>query len=298
MLAYNFCEAPLDTRNIMRKISLSCVIAAVLLLPTARASDAIPAYIAAAVSNPNRSATDRERDANRKPAEVIAFAGIKPGDKVADFMPGRGYFTTIFCKAVGDAGHVYAISVPPEPPPGSPPVTTSAADKPAAPPYSQACANITISSLHTTNFPAPELHSSSDDPGWVYEYWTSHLPAESFTAPEPLDVIWTSENYHDLHNKGFGSPDMLLVDQALLKALKPGGILMIEDHAAAAGSGARDTQTLHRIDPELVKQEVIAAGFEFVGESTVLHHADDPHTAKAHEMHDQTDRFLLKFRKP
>jgi len=189
--------------------------------------------------------------------------------------------------------------VPPEPPPGSPPVTKSAsADKPAAPPFSQACANITISSLHTTNFPAPELHSSSDDPGWVYEYWTSHLPAESFTAPEPLDVIWTSENYHDLHNKGFGSPDMSLVDQALFKALKPGGILMIEDHAAAAGSGARDTQTLHRIDPELVKQEVIAAGFEFIGESTLLHDAADPHTVKAHEMHDQTDRFLLKFRKP
>lgn len=282
----------------MRKIRLSCVAAALLLTQTSRADDAIPAYIIAAVANPNRPETDRARDANRKPAEVIAFAGIKPGDKVADFMPGKGYFTHIFCKAVGDNGHVYAISIPVNRP-ATTPASANQSDKPAITQASNdACTNITAITLHTTNYPAPELHSSSDDPGWVYEYWTSRLPAESFTAPEPLDVIWTSENYHDLHNKSFGSPDLSLVDQALLKALKPGGILMIEDHTAAAGSGARDTETLHRIDVELVKQEVIAAGFEFVGASAVLHHADDPHTAKAHEMHDQTDRFLLKFRKP
>jgi predicted methyltransferase len=91
---------------------------------------------------------------------------------------------------------------------------------------------------------------------------------------------------------------MLLVNKALLQALKPGGILMIEDHAAAPGSGARDTETLHRIDPEQVKREVLAAGFEFVGASEVLRNAADPHTSTAHEMHDQTDRFLFKFRKP
>jgi predicted methyltransferase len=111
-------------------------------------------------------------------------------------------------------------------------------------------------------------------------------------------MIWTSENYHDLHNKSFGSPDMLLVDRALLAALKSGGVLMIEDHAAVAGSGARDTDTLHRIDPELVKKEAIAAGFLFVGESKALRNKEDPHNAKAREMHDRTDRFLLKFRKP
>jgi predicted methyltransferase len=91
---------------------------------------------------------------------------------------------------------------------------------------------------------------------------------------------------------------MLLVNQGLLNALKPGGILIVEDHAAEKGSGARDTQTLHRIDPEQVKKEAVAAGFIFVGESKLLRHADDPHIAKAHDMHDKTDRFLLKFRRP
>jgi predicted methyltransferase len=252
---------------------------------------ATPADISAAVADSDRPATDRERDADRKPAEVIAFAGLKRGDKVVDFMPGRGYFTKIFCKAVGDTGHVYAISIPR----ATPSATNNAQVQPAV---SDSCTNVTASTLKSRNFPAPELHSDSDDPGWVYEYYQSRLPAESFVAPEPLDMIWTSENYHDLHNSGFGSPNMQWVNTALLLALKPGGILIVEDHAAQSGSGARDTATLHRIDVEQVKKEVIDAGFVFVDESPVLRNAEDPHTAKAHEMHDKTDRFLLKFRKP
>ena len=281
----------------MRRIGLSCTTAVLLLLAQTADADAIPAYILAAVADASRPDTDRERDADRRPADVIAFAGIKPGDKVADFLPGRGYFTKIFCNVVGTSGHVYAISVPSNRPAVS--VAKSApSDKPAAESPSQGCSNVTANVLRAKNRPAPELYSPNDDPGAVYEYWSSSPPAESFAAPEPLDVIWTSENYHDLHNKRFDSPDMLAVDKALLQALKPGGILMIEDHAAAAGSGARDTDTLHRIEPEQVKKEVIAAGFAFVSESKVLRHPEDLHTAEAHEMHDKTDRFLLKFRKP
>ena len=229
-------------------------------------ADAIPPYIQAAVDDPGRADGDRERDADRKPAEVIAFAGLKPGDKVADFIPGRGYFTKIFCRVVGSKGHVYAVSVPIIRPGNPPP-------RPADPPGGQ-CANVSVIALQAQG---------------------AEAAAETFAVPEPLDLIWTSENYH---NPAFGSPDMLAVDKALFAALKPGGILIVEDHAAEAGSGARDTNTLHRIDPEQVRREVTAAGFVYAGESTVLRHADDPHTAKAHEMHDKTDRFLFKFRKP
>jgi predicted methyltransferase len=216
---------------------------------------------------------DRQRDANRKPAELITFASIKPGDKVADFMPDGGYFTRIFCKVVGDAGHVYVIGVtrpatapPPEhsPSPAAPP--RSAPDAPAMPDAAggQACHNVTTSNLKSRLVPAPELHDDSD-PGYVYEYWSSSPAAENFTAPEPLDVIWTSDNYHDLHNKAFGSPDMSRVNTALLAALKPGGLLLIEDHAV-----------------KQVRQEVTEAGFEFAG-----------------ELHDGADkRTVLKFRKP
>ncbi|MET0983942.1 MAG: methyltransferase [Steroidobacteraceae bacterium] len=273
--------------RIRQSIRVSYIITSALIARHAHAEQ-VPAYVSAAVASPSRPDIDRQRDADRKPADVIAFSGLKPGDKVADFMPGRGYFTRIFCPLVGDAGHVYAISVPRNPPP-----MPSVVDAPPT-----GCTNVTAITLQQRKQPAPELWSSSDDPGAVYEYWSFSPPAETFATPEPLDVIWTSENYHDLHNKAFGSPNLQLVNRAFLNALKPGGVLIIEDHAAAAGSGARDTQTLHRIDAELVKREVTTAGFQYVGASEVLRHSNDPHTVKAHEMHDQTDRFVLKFRKP
>jgi predicted methyltransferase len=111
-------------------------------------------------------------------------------------------------------------------------------------------------------------------------------------------VVWTSENYHDLHNPVFGTPDMKAFDSVIFKALKPGGVFIVEDHAADPGSGARDTNTLHRIDAELVKQEVVSAGFVFEAASDVLHNADDTHQAKVFELNGRSDKFLLKFRKP
>ena len=241
---------------------LAC--ASLLLAHTALADQAgtaqsVPAYVETALADPSRPDTDRQLDANRKPAELITFASLKPGDKVADFMPDGGYFTRIFCKVVGDAGHVYVIGVPrlATAPPKSIPNTSEAPG---------ACHNVTTRNLKSRLVPAPELHDDSD-PGYVYEYWSSSPAAENFTAPEPLDVIWTSGNYDDLRSKAFGSPDMSRVNTALFAALKPGGLLLIEDHAVTV---------------QQVRREVTQAGFEFVG-----------------ELHDGADkRTVLKFRKP
>jgi predicted methyltransferase len=268
-------------RSAMRKPAFRCV--AVLLMVGGVGAGAIPPHISEAVANPDRPYTDRQRDARRKPAEVIAFAGIESGDKVADFMPGDGYFTRIFCKAVGDSGHIYAIAIPRTPPVAAP---------------SQTCPNVTAIELKSERRSAPQLWSSDDDPGVVYEYLTLSPAAENFAAPEPLDLIWISGNYHELHSDRSGAPNIRVLIKALLRALKPGGVLMVEDHAAARGTGARDIDTLHRIEARKVKTEVLAAGFVFVAESRVLRNSRDPYTGNAHELYDNTDRFVLKFRKP
>jgi predicted methyltransferase len=268
-------------RSVMRKPAFRCV--AGLLMVQAVGAGAIPPHLSQAIANPDRPYADRQRDVRRKPAELIAFAGIESGDKIADFMPGDGYFTRILCKAVGDSGHLYAIAI--------------ARTPPEAPP-SQTCPNVTAIELKAERRSAPQLWSSDDDPGVVYEYLTLSPAAENFAAPEPLDLIWSSGNYHDLHSERSGAPNMRVFIKALLRALKPGGVLMVEDHAAARGAGVRDIDTLHRIEARKVKAEVIAAGFVFVAESKVLRNSHDPHTGDAHELRDTTDRFVLKFRKP
>ncbi len=224
-----------------------------------------PAYIRNAIDNPSRPEKDRERDANRKPESVIAFAGIKPGQKVAELMPGGGYFSRLFCQIVGAKGHLYTVSmiraIKRDPPPP---------DAASAPPPPNPCTNIT----------AEEQNASE------------------LKLPTGLDVVWTSENYHDLHNAMFGKPDMKTLDRAVFDALKPGGVFIVEDHAAAAGSGARDTDTLHRIDPELVKQELTSVGFVLDGQSDVLRNPEDTHEGKVFELKGRSDKFLFRFRKP
>jgi predicted methyltransferase len=224
----------------------------------------VPAYIREAVDEPTRPERDRQRDADRKPERVILFAGIKPGDKVGELMPGGGYFTRIFCRVVGASGHVYALGV----------TRVVKSERPAsadAPPVApNPCTNVTDSTAL----------------------------AADFSLPSGLDVVWTSENYHDLHNPMFGAPDMKAFDRKIFEALKPGGVFIVEDHAAEAGSGARDTATLHRIDAALVRQEVTSAGFVFDDASDVLHNPEDPHTAKVFDLNGKSDKFLLRFRKP
>src|SRR5262249_3173550 len=125
-------------------------------------------------------------------------------------------------------------------------------------------------------------------------------PLLEVSAPEPLDVVWTSDNYHDLKNPAFGGVDTVALNKAVFKALKPGGIYLVLDHAGAPGSGVRDAGTLHRIDPEVVKKEVLEAGFTLEAESDVLRNPADDHTKPVveGEMRGKTDQFIYRFRKP
>lgn len=220
---------------------------------------------AAYAAPPARPADDIVKDAMRKPADMVAFAKIAPGKTVADIIPGNGYFTRVFAAAVAPGGKVVAV-IPPQAeqayPDGAKAVRAMAADA--------GFGNITV------------VASPAD-------------PALAGT----LDVAWTAQNYHDLHN-GLPPEAVIGFNKVIFAALKPGGYYVIVDHSAVAGTGLAGTQTLHRIDPAVVKAEVVAAGFVFDGESAALANPADPRTAIVFDpsVRGKTDQFAYRFKKP
>jgi predicted methyltransferase len=125
-------------------------------------------------------------------------------------------------------------------------------------------------------------------------------PGAAFATPEPVDLVFTVQNYHDYPDKFMGRIDPMVFNRAVYKALKPGGVFLVVDHVAEAGSGMRDTDTLHRIDPAIVKQQVTAAGFVFEGESDVLRNPADDHRKVVFDksIRGHTDQFVYRFLKP
>jgi len=227
------------------------------------ASAQVPsAAISAAVADSLRPAADTARDAHRKPAQIVAFAGVKPGDKVAEMMPGGGYYTRILAKTVGPKGHVYAL------------VPTGFANRPGG----LDALNKLAAQYGNVTIVATDL--------------------ASFKLDTPVDAVWTTENYHDFHNGPTANIPGL--NAAAFAALKPGGVYFIEDHAAAAGAGTTTTSTLHRIDPAAVISEAKAAGFKLDAKSNLLANPADAHDKPVFDpsIRGDTDKLALRFRKP
>jgi predicted methyltransferase len=224
-----------------------------------------PRAATVAVAATDRPAADKARDADRKPAELIAFAGLKPGDKVADLIPGGGYFTRIFAKVVGAKGHVYAL-VP----------SAMAERNPKA---------------------ADGVKAIAAEPGYK-NVSVIVAPIGSMAPAGTLDLVWTSLNYHDIYNNMPSAGADLAT--AAFAALKPGGVFVVVDHAAADGTGDDAAKALHRIDPAKVIAQLTAAGFVLDGRSQVLANPADAHDKPVFDpsLRGHTDQFALKFRKP
>jgi predicted methyltransferase len=252
----------------MKSVAALAVLLALPASLAVMASDTVPQFLAAAVADPARPAADTQRDEQRKPAESMAFAGVQPKSVVIELIPGGGYYTRLLSKAVGPEGHLYAMVPAPRP------------DAPAGAP--------------DRSLPIKALAADSG-----YRNITVQVqPLRALDLPPKADLVWTSNNYHDVHNvQGI---DMLAFNKSVWAALKPGGVYLVIDHAAAPDAPADVTSTLHRIRSETVIQEVSEAGFTLEAQSSVLHNAADSHELKVFDaaIQGKTDQFMLKFRKP
>jgi predicted methyltransferase len=205
-----------------------------------------------------------------KLSELIRFARIDAGSTVIDVYPGDGHWTRLFSDIVGAEGRVYSF-VPAE-------------------------------VAHFKNDPVGSMQTLAKEPGREN---VEVVSADLVAMPEvtqPADVVWLHLFYHDLHTalmqkKGATAADF---NRAVYRRLKHGGFYVIVDHAAAAGAGAGDAQSLHRIDPASVRDEVAAAGFVLEAESTMLANQDDAHAIKVFDpsIKGETDRFAYRFVKP
>ena len=200
-------------------------------------------------------------------SELIQFARIDPGSTVIDVYPGDGDWTRLFSDIVGAEGRVYSF-VPAE-------------------------------VAHFKNDPVGRMRALANEPGREnVEVVSADLVAMP-EATQPADVLWLHLFYHDLHTeliqkKGATAADF---NRAVYERLKPGGSYVIVDHAAAVGAGTNDAQSLHRIEPASVREEVEAAGFVFDAESSMLANKDDAHTIKVFDpsIKGGTDRFAYRF---
>ena len=227
------------------------------------AAGALALTLIYAAPSPAQDHGDAMTDPALKRAEVLAFVGVKPGDRVADIVAGR--FVRTFSQAVGPTGKVYAVET----------------------------AEVVKAHPEVMGM----LNQIASAPG--SNVVISATPVNDMGLPYHLDEVFIRQNYHDLHDKFMGPADVPGFNRQVFAALKPGGVFVVLDHSAP-GTDLAATETLHRIDEAAVKREVEAAGFLLDGESHILANPADDHSKMVFDpaIRGKTDQFLLRFKKP
>lgn len=226
--------------------------------------------VANAIAHPDRPSQDREQDSNRKPAEILDFVGVGRDLHVMDVFSAGGYYTELLARVVGPEGRVIAYNNPPY---------ARFAEKGIAARY----AGDRLPNVRQVTSTIEDLE----------------------LAPASLDAAIFIMSYHDLYwrpaDGSWPPTDPALLLGKLHAALKPGGVIVVQDHVATAGGDAAEVvDKLHRIDPAVVKGDFLKAGFTLDGESDLLAHPDDAHTTLVFDesIRGKTDQFLFRFRKP
>lgn len=251
-------------KSVMLKTVLVFISLSLLSLSSAQADD-YDDLIKAAVANPARMPANSSRDAARKPGEVIKFMGVEPGDTVLDMVSNGGFYAEILAGVVGDEGRVIA-----------------------------------------------HMRSNAGmDPDNAYAKYIRDMPHMSNVVPiyaelkdlvvteNTVDAVFLIQNFHDFYYDQF-EVDVKNTLAMYRSAIKPGGTMAIIDHHAGDGAPSSSGTTVHRIDPAVVKRDMVAAGFELVGEMDILlNDTDDPSLSVFNEaVRGKTSRFILKFRNP
>lgn len=249
----------------MRRIAIMSL-AWIVALSSACSRQAAPSsakLIKEAVADSARPAAFKAADPLRKPAETLAFSGVKPGMTVGEFYPAGGYFTRMLSDVVGPSGHVFAIE--------------------------NAGWNDSVNDDKAMLAEGKWKNVSLEV-----------KPFGTVSFPKPLDLAWVTQNYHDLKIAKYGKVDTVAFDRAVYRALKPGGTFFIIDHQGPSGMSEPEIARMHRINRDDVVREVTSAGFTLAAEGNFLHRPADDHSKPIFDpsIRGHTDQYALKFVKP
>jgi predicted methyltransferase len=291
--------------KISRKDVLVLIITAAVLVLGIRATEAeqaspllSSAQIIEILSSPDRTAADRTNDLRRKPEQMLSFIGIRRGIIALDVSAAGGYTTELLARSIGPTGKIYGQSRPRDPnqaptnssvPEGNSRPNLAPVATPAGPPAAPRPSPVALADrdarLHEAGIPAAPIIALSrpfEDP----------VPSD---LAEQIDLVTLMFNYHDLGHLGV---DRAAMNRALFRALKPGGLYVIADHAGRPGTGISESGTLHRIEESFLRQEVEAAGFRLVEEGKFLRNPNDPRDKNTPDPPQPKDEFVLKFVRP
>lgn len=258
-------EALMNRRNATWAVSAVLFCSATVLGPAVVAADGGDRY-QAALADPKRPDSDRERDATRKPDQTLALLGVEPGMTILDLWSGGGYYTELLSNLVGPEGRVIAHN--------NNAYLAFAGDE-----IDRRYAGGRLGNVDSLILDNGELRF--DD--------------------QAYDAITMVLTYHDIYyvdpENGWPEIDGPALRAELRDALKPGGALLLVDHRAPAGAPAETGGTTHRIDPALVIREMEAAGFRLTGEGDFLRTDDDNYAVGVFDasVRGKTDRFVMRF---
>jgi predicted methyltransferase len=282
-------------------LPLAAAVVSIVSIGTATAQTAPPItaeQIAKIIASPERTPADRTNDLRRKPEQMLAFIGIRPGITALDLSAAGGYTTELLARAVGPSGKVYGQSQPRDPnrtPPAAPEGNANPSATPSPTPPPQAARPAPRSSPEALAARDASLKSAGTQAASIVAV------SRPFADPVPpelnakLDLVTLMFNYHDLGHMGV---DRDAMNKAVFAALKPGGIYVVADHAGRAGTGISESGTLHRIEEAFLRKEVEAAGFKFVADAPFLRNPNDPRDKNTPDPPQPKDDFVLKFVKP
>jgi predicted methyltransferase len=248
-------------RSFRRRAAIAGALVALALATVSGALAQTPDY-EAIVASPDRTEGDRQADARRQPAKILAFTGVKAGMKVLDMEASAGYSTELLARAVGPSGTIYA--------------QDSAA---------------VIERFVKDKFDIRAKKPVMKNVVHVVRDFDDPIPPDVSN----LDLVTFFFAYHDIT---YMPVDRAVMNRKMFDALKPGGFLIISDHSAKPGEGITVARTLHRIEEAVLRQEIEAAGFKLVAEADFLRNPEDPRDTRVFQPKIPVDEFVLKYQKP